>query len=76
MADTAAGKKPRRKRKKKKPSIYVNLTNCKYDLLSRCVTAKGWKTCVDEDEITWNLYWSDLSVSAERVMFLDKVSSW
>jgi tubulin polyglutamylase TTLL6/13 len=59
----------RAKRKSKPAPIAVCLTNCKYELL-RCVQKKlGWIE-VGSDAEDWQLYWTDTSVSIERVMRL------
>ena len=67
--------------KKKRSRIRVNLTNCKYRSVEKCVRDLGWQV-VDEasdgDEMDgfgtmdWNLYWTDTSVASSRVMRLKK----
>ncbi|KAF5298246.1 hypothetical protein FQR65_LT09757 [Abscondita terminalis] len=51
-------------KKKKKRKISVCLTNCRYDVVRRIVTKLGYKEVSDGD--SWNLYWTDLSISIER----------
>lgn len=46
----------------------MNLTNCKYDLLRIVQKKLGWKEVGDDDD--WQLYWTDTSVSIERIMRL------
>ncbi|KAA0197029.1 Tubulin polyglutamylase TTLL13 [Fasciolopsis buskii] len=58
----------RMKKKKRKKSYTVNLTNCKYDSVRRVLRRFGFRE-VDEDE-EWNLYWTDFSVSLERVVLM------
>lgn len=55
-----------KKKRKKKKLLYICLTNCKYESVRRSSRRYGFKE-VDEDG-DWNLYWTDFSVSLERVM--------
>jgi hypothetical protein len=59
---------PRKKKKRKAMPISVNLTNCKYELLRIVQKKLGWKEVGDDDD--WQLYWTDTSVSIERIMKL------
>ena len=69
LAAAAAVAKIVKKRKKRKVQpIAVNLTNCKYELLRIVQKKLGWKEVGDDDE--WQLYWTDTSVSIERIMRL------
>ncbi|CAH0558764.1 unnamed protein product [Brassicogethes aeneus] len=53
------------KGKKKKPKvILVCLTNCRYDVIRRTAQKFQFKE-VGEGE-TWNMYWTDLSITIER----------
>ena len=52
--------------------MYVNLTNCKYDVVYESAEELGWRPVFDDDNIEWNLFWTDTSVSTERVMRLQK----
>ena len=62
-------KVPAKKRRKRKIApIAVNLSNCKYELLRIVQKKLGWKEVGDDDE--WQLYWTDTSVSIERIMRL------
>ncbi|KAK3264197.1 hypothetical protein CYMTET_27051 [Cymbomonas tetramitiformis] len=47
-------------------NLRVNLINCKYDIVSSVCESLNFKEVETEDEL-WDLYWTDLSVSAERV---------
>ena len=70
-AGGAAAKKPKPRKLKKSPTIYINLTNCKYDVVFECAAARGWRSCTDDDKgaaADWNVYWTDTSVAPERVM--------
>eukprot|EP00002_Diphylleia_rotans_P023611 TRINITY_DN4646_c0_g2_i5.p1 TRINITY_DN4646_c0_g2~~TRINITY_DN4646_c0_g2_i5.p1 ORF type:complete len:914 (-),score=170.44 TRINITY_DN4646_c0_g2_i5:137-2878(-) len=64
------GTKKKKKKKRVKRIIGVNLTACKYQSVRRSIAAMGWKE-VGEDE-DWVLYWTDTSVSTERVMNLKR----
>ncbi|KAJ8030028.1 Tubulin polyglutamylase TTLL13 [Holothuria leucospilota] len=57
---------PKKRRRRKKRVIGINLTNCKYDSVRRMSKKFGMKE-VGEDE-DWTLYWTDYSVALERVM--------
>jgi tubulin polyglutamylase TTLL6/13 len=75
MADeiAAALKKRRPKKKKKKPLVYINLSNCKYEVVYDVSEELGWKVVDDDDDFDdWNVYWTDTSVSTERVMKMQK----
>ncbi|XP_044139163.1 tubulin polyglutamylase TTLL13-like [Bufo gargarizans] len=56
----------KKKKKKKRRIIGINLTNCKYESVRRAACASGLKEVGDEEE--WTVYWTDCSVSLERVM--------
>ncbi|CAL8069670.1 unnamed protein product [Calicophoron daubneyi] len=58
----------RRKRRKKKRVFTVNLTNCRYESVRRVLRRYGFRE-VEEDE-DWNLYWTDFSVSLDRVVVM------
>ncbi|XP_076236361.1 tubulin polyglutamylase TTLL13-like [Calliopsis andreniformis] len=59
-ADTFSAKK----KKKKRRYLTICTTNCKYEAVRRVAARFGMKE-VTEDS-SWNLYWTDLSVSVER----------
>ncbi len=69
-AHPAPAKRPARRRPK--AAVYVNLTNCKYDVVYESAEELGWRPVFDDDNIEWNLFWTDTSVSTERVMRLQK----
>ena len=50
--------------------IAVNVVDCKYESVRQVVRARGWKLLEEDDDedIDWNIYWIDTSVSSERVM--------
>nr|XP_033341980.1 tubulin polyglutamylase TTLL13 isoform X5 [Megalopta genalis] len=52
------------KKKKKRRYLTICTSNCKYEVVRRVATRFGMKE-VTEDS-SWNLYWTDLSVSIER----------
>nr|XP_050863477.1 tubulin polyglutamylase TTLL13-like [Vespula vulgaris] len=52
------------KKKKKRRYLTICTSNCKYDVVRRVAARFGMKE-VTEDS-SWNLYWTDLSVSIER----------
>nr|CAD7258501.1 unnamed protein product [Timema shepardi] len=60
----------RRKKKKRKKSnttcsrLTICTTNCRYDVVRRVATRYGMKEVSEED--SWNLYWTDVSVSVEK----------
>ncbi|KAG9489186.1 hypothetical protein GDO78_005274 [Eleutherodactylus coqui] len=56
----------KKKKKKKRRVIGINLTNCKYESVHRAARACGLKYVREEEE--WTVYWTDCSVSLERVM--------
>jgi hypothetical protein len=60
----------KRKERKKGPPLTLSLDNCKYDVVHRMSKRFGFKL-VDESE-DWNLYWTDFSVSLERVMVMKR----
>ncbi|XP_069481311.1 tubulin polyglutamylase TTLL13 isoform X2 [Ambystoma mexicanum] len=55
----------RRKRKKRRP-LGVNLNNCKYESVRRAARLCNLREVGEEEE--WVLYWTDCSVSLDRVM--------
>ncbi|KAK2579476.1 hypothetical protein KPH14_010790 [Odynerus spinipes] len=52
------------KKKKKRRYLTICTSNCKYEVVRRVATRFGMKE-VTEDS-SWNLYWTDLSISIER----------
>ena len=53
-------------------TVVVNMPNCKYESVEACVLNKGWKIIRDENSTSWNLYWTDTSVSTERLIRVEK----
>nr|KAF6399270.1 hypothetical protein HJG59_010157 [Molossus molossus] len=56
----------RRKRRRKCRALAINLTNCRYESVRRAAELCGLKEVGEDEE--WNVYWTDCSVSLERVM--------
>uniref|UniRef100_UPI00398F16DD tubulin polyglutamylase ttll6-like isoform X2 n=1 Tax=Pristiophorus japonicus TaxID=55135 RepID=UPI00398F16DD len=56
----------KKKKRKKRRCIGINLLNCKYDSVRRAARRYGLKEVGEDEE--WILYWTDVSVSHERVM--------
>ncbi|XP_008273551.3 tubulin polyglutamylase TTLL13 isoform X1 [Oryctolagus cuniculus] len=56
----------RRKRRRKHRLLAINLTSCKYESVRRAAQVCGLKEVGEEEE--WTVYWTDCSVSLERVM--------
>ncbi|XP_046511049.1 tubulin polyglutamylase TTLL13 [Equus quagga] len=56
----------KRKRRRKRRPLAINLTNCKYDSVRRAAQMCGLKEVGEDEE--WTVYWTDCSVSLERVM--------
>ncbi|XP_040349559.1 tubulin polyglutamylase TTLL13 isoform X2 [Herpailurus yagouaroundi] len=56
----------RRKRRRKHRPLAINLTNCKYESVRRAAQMCGLKEVREDEE--WTVYWTDCSVSLERVM--------
>ncbi|XP_036045138.1 tubulin polyglutamylase TTLL13 [Onychomys torridus] len=65
-ADTDDLEAGRRKRKRKRRPLAINLTNCKYESVRRAAQMCGLKEVGEDEE--WAVYWTDCSVSLERVM--------
>ncbi|KAM8804351.1 tubulin polyglutamylase TTLL13-like [Eudromia elegans] len=64
-AAPAAGPETRRRRRKRS-SASINLTSCKYESVRRAAQNCGLKEVGENEE--WTIYWTDYSVSLERVM--------
>ncbi|KAK9811398.1 hypothetical protein WJX72_003284 [[Myrmecia] bisecta] len=60
------GLPPSCRRKAQRP-LYINLLNCKYDVLRTVAQRLGWQLAGDEE---WDVFWTDTSVSLDRVMRL------
>lgn len=56
----------RRKRRRRCRSLAINLTNCRYESVRRAAQMCGLREAGEDEE--WNVYWTDCSVSLERVM--------
>jgi len=55
------------KAKKQNKTLKVNLINCKYEIVRKVTTEMLEFEEVSQDGDVWDLYWTDLSVSTERV---------
>ncbi|XP_015433956.1 PREDICTED: tubulin polyglutamylase TTLL13 [Dufourea novaeangliae] len=62
--DNADESPTKSKKKKKRRYLTICTSNCKYEVVRRVAGRYGMKE-VTEDS-SWNLYWTDLSVSVER----------
>ena len=51
-------------------TVAINLSSCKYPLLRTVKSKLGWKEVYDDDPDAWNLYWTDTSITADRLMRL------
>ncbi|XP_014405096.1 PREDICTED: tubulin polyglutamylase TTLL13P isoform X1 [Myotis brandtii] len=56
----------RRKRRRRCRALAINLTNCRYESVRRAARICGLREVGEDEE--WNVYWTDCSVSLERVM--------
>ncbi|XP_056662231.1 tubulin polyglutamylase TTLL13 isoform X2 [Monodelphis domestica] len=56
----------RKRRRRKRKLLTINLTNCKYESVRRAAQLCGLKEVGEDEE--WTVYWTDCSVSLERVM--------
>ncbi|NP_001098994.1 tubulin polyglutamylase ttll6 [Danio rerio] len=54
------------KKKKRKKKLWINLTNCKYESVRRAARRYGIREAAEGED--WTLYWTDCSVSLDRVM--------
>ena len=70
LAEKKASETPKRRRKKKAYQICVNLSNCKYEVVRLVLKKLSWKEAGDDDP--WHIYWTDTSVTIDRVMRLSK----
>ncbi len=58
-------------KKRKKNCIHLNISNCAYKVVQDAALAKKWCLCLDDDNgVEFDVYWTDKSVSTERVMAL------
>ncbi|XP_043856407.1 tubulin polyglutamylase TTLL6 [Dromiciops gliroides] len=56
----------RHNKKKKRRRLVINLSSCRYDSVRRAARLYGLREGGDHDD--WTLYWTDFSVSLDRVM--------
>ncbi|XP_055263599.1 tubulin polyglutamylase TTLL6 isoform X3 [Moschus berezovskii] len=54
------------KKKRKKKRLVINLSSCRYESVRRAAQQYGLREGGENDD--WTLYWTDFSVSLERVM--------
>ncbi|XP_078182927.1 tubulin polyglutamylase TTLL13 isoform X6 [Callithrix jacchus] len=64
--DTGNLEAGRRTRRRKRRSLTINLTNCKYESVRRAAHMCGLKEVGEEEE--WTVYWTDCAVSLDQVM--------
>ena len=67
MAGRTSPRPVRRKRRK----VVINLSNCRYPVLEEAASALEWAV-TREDKGEWDIFWTDTSVSEERVLRLKK----
>uniref|UniRef100_A0A8C6Y6J1 Tubulin tyrosine ligase like 13 n=1 Tax=Naja naja TaxID=35670 RepID=A0A8C6Y6J1_NAJNA len=65
-AEEGEPEEPRPKRKRRHRLLSINLANCKYESVRRAARRCGLKEVGEDEE--WTVYWTDCSVSLERVM--------
>nr|CDS17693.1 tubulin polyglutamylase TTLL13 [Echinococcus granulosus] len=58
------------KKSKRRKRLEINLINCRYDSVRRVSQRFGFREVGDDED--WNLYWTDLSVTIERVVSMKK----
>ncbi|XP_049639693.1 tubulin polyglutamylase TTLL13 [Suncus etruscus] len=56
----------KRKRRRKRRPLAINLTNCKYESVRRAAQMCGLREVGEDEE--WTVYWTDSAISLERVM--------
>ncbi|XP_039766233.1 neugrin isoform X2 [Ornithorhynchus anatinus] len=59
-----------RKKRQKPRLLAINLTNCKYESVRRAARLCGLQEVGEDEE--WTVYWTDCSVSLERVMYMKR----
>lgn len=55
-----------KKSKKRKQSVTLNATTCKYDVVKNCAISMGYTLVSDLKQ--WSLFWIDTGVSIERIL--------
>ncbi|XP_047139677.1 tubulin polyglutamylase ttll6 isoform X3 [Hydra vulgaris] len=65
---------PKKKDKRKKRILKINLTNCKYECVRRAAKKFGFQEVEDTDD--WTLLWTDCSVSFEKVFNMKKYQNF
>ncbi|TNN17397.1 Tubulin polyglutamylase TTLL6 [Schistosoma japonicum] len=56
------------KKKRKKRQLTVNLSNCKYESVRRVLKRFGFRETEDDED--WCLYWTDYSVTIDKVLVM------
>ncbi|XP_018650907.1 tubulin tyrosine ligase-related [Schistosoma mansoni] len=56
------------KKKRKKKHLVVNLSNCKYESVRRVLKRFGFRETEDDED--WCLYWTDYSVTIDKVLVM------
>ena len=60
--------RPGRRRRRK---VVINLCNCRYSVVEEAAGSLGWTVTRDE-KAAWDIFWTDTSVSEERLLKLKK----
>lgn len=66
LEDVSSPSKVKSRKRRRKRSMTINLITCKYECVRRVTKKFGFKSVDDGDD--WYLYWTDYSVTLERVM--------
>ena len=67
--------KPKRKAKKKPPSVVLNLRDCRYRVLSVAVSKCGWGKSTSNpitSMLDWDVYWTDSGHGIEHIVHIAK----
>ncbi|KAH8875798.1 Tubulin polyglutamylase TTLL13 [Schistosoma japonicum] len=62
------------KKKRKKRQLTVNLSNCKYESVRRVLKRFGFRETEDDED--WCLYWTDYSVTIDKVLVMKQWQIW
>jgi len=73
-APVPGGKAKKKRKRRKRGVIGLCLYNCKYDVIRTCAQDRKWRILEEDDNkkvtFPWNVFWTDTSVSTQRVMAL------
>lgn len=59
-----AGRVGRKRRRRRRRSITICTASCRYEVVRRVAYRMGMKEVLEDE--SWNIYWTDLSISVER----------